>query len=202
MLTGQGGAIRFSQDSRKFAINSHVDQCLEIWHIEHRNWVLVYENMLRVSCHSCQRSGQCETEPSLPISKLASIATWSSTWMTTSKSRPLRSTSSTHQRRRLSKLLFEGHTNQINGLLVALSFDWTLLVSAVFDNAIKFCMFWLGWAYTLSQMLTLWFSQRFHWVFQSSAPLSTHTLPSLQSGITILLLFTVSLRQHLSLPRH
>ncbi|OJA08186.1 hypothetical protein AZE42_08610 [Rhizopogon vesiculosus] len=128
----QAGAIRFSPDSKKFAVNSFAADCLEVWDIQ---------------TQKLDRRAKA---------KLGSHVTYALVFWTNKGTRILAAFNFTDS---FAKTFYEfdastletvgapfkGHTQKINGL--ALSSDGALIASASFDASIKF------WAFGSHQLL-------------------------------------------------
>jgi WD40 repeat protein len=131
------GAIRFSQDSKKLAINSHVGSCLEVWDVQTQK--------LDRRIGKYQR-GHLTNAPVFWTNKETILAAF--TLEVLDDSEPVAATTICEFDASTLETLgapFQGHTKVIRGL--ALSFDGALLASTSEDNTIKL------WAFESRQLL-------------------------------------------------
>jgi WD40 repeat protein len=130
------GAIRFSQDSKKLAMNSIVGSCLEVWDVQTQK----LDRRIGKS-----QEGDMTTAPVFWTNKETILAAF--TFEVDERGDASATTIYEFDASTLETLgaPFQGHTDVIYGL--ALSFDGALLASTSFDNTIKF------WAFESHQLL-------------------------------------------------
>jgi WD40 repeat protein len=127
------GAVRFSRDSKKLAVNSHVGKCLEVWNVQTQT----LEKRVGQS-----GEGDCLCPPVLWTNKETILTVFSFTITEEDATTIYEFDASTLE---TVGTPFKGHTRTISGLV--LSFDGALVASASDDDTIKL------WAFESRQLL-------------------------------------------------